>query len=71
MGTAGGAAAAYRIALAELRLGGARVKRVAAAVVPNMELGENIDGLLGNSFLAHFKVRVDASKKQVILESLE
>ena len=71
VGTAGGAAAAYRIALAELRLGGARVKRVAAAVVPSMELGENIDGLLGNSFLAHFKVRVDASKKQVILESLE
>ena len=47
------------------------MKRVAAAVVPSMELGDDIDGLLGNSFLAHFKVRVDASKKQVILESLE
>jgi len=71
VGTANGAALAYRVLLENVKLGGAQVSGVAGAIVPQLDLGPDIDGLLGNSFLSHFRVRVDASKRQVVLETLE
>ena len=69
--TAGGAAVAYRVLIDEVRMGGAKVKRVGAAIVPNMQLGDSIDGLLGNTFLSHFRVKVDSASRHVVLETLD
>jgi clan AA aspartic protease (TIGR02281 family) len=71
VGTASGVTIAYRVVLEEVRLGGARVSRVGAAIVPRMRLGPEIDGLLGNSFLAHFSVQVDGAERRLVLSSLE
>ena len=67
VGTAGGATSARRVSLASVALGGARVERVRAAVVAGMALGDGVEGLLGNSFLSHFQVSVDAETRRVIL----
>ncbi len=64
--TASGLAPAYRVRLKSVALGGARVERVRAAVVDRMQLGD-VEGLLGNSFLSRFQVRVDSATGKVVL----
>ncbi len=67
VGTAGGVTTAHAVRLDSLSLGAARVDGVQAAVVSHMSLGEDVDGLLGNTFLSHFEVVVDAAKRQITL----
>jgi clan AA aspartic protease (TIGR02281 family) len=52
----GGVTAGARVTLTSLRVGEAEVENVAAVI---HSIGPGIDGLLGNSFLAHFTVTLD------------
>ncbi len=67
VGTAGGVTRARRIRLESVALGGARVEGVQGAVVPAMSRDDGVDGLLGNTFLSHFEVSVDAAARRVRL----
>ena len=49
-----------------LSVGGARAENVAAAILPGQP-GEQVDGLLGMSFLKHFSVTLDGSSGKLIL----
>ncbi|QPJ64946.1 MAG: TIGR02281 family clan AA aspartic protease [Candidatus Nitrohelix vancouverensis] len=66
--TAGGEVAMPLVALDRVQIGGAQAFNVEAAVNPN-EMGE-VDGLLGMSFLSHFKMELDQVNAKLILKPL-
>ncbi|HIA02687.1 MAG TPA: TIGR02281 family clan AA aspartic protease, partial [Myxococcales bacterium] len=65
--TASGLARVTRVQLDSVAVGSASLQKVGATVLNSMRLG-NADGLLGNSFLSHFDVRVDSAKSRLILK---
>lgn len=67
VGTAGGVTRARRVKLDSVALGGARVEGVQGAVIPALGRDDGVDGLLGNTFLSHFEVSVDAGACQIRL----
>ncbi len=67
VGTAGGVTTARRVKLDSLMLGPARVDGVQASVVSAMNFDDGTDGLLGNSFLSHFEIMVNAESRTVTL----
>ena len=54
------------VVLRSLAAGDARVENVEAAILPGKP-GEQVDGLLGMSFLRHFSVNLDGSSGKLIL----
>jgi clan AA aspartic protease (TIGR02281 family) len=65
---AGGAVVAGRmIMLDSLKLGDVTVQDVRAIILDH-EKGQSADGLLGMSFLEHFKFSIDTQKQELILE---
>ncbi|MBT9556344.1 MAG: TIGR02281 family clan AA aspartic protease [Myxococcales bacterium] len=67
VGTAGGVTTARRVKLDSLMLGPARVDGVQASVVSAMDFDDGTDGLLGNTFLSHFEIVVNAEARTVTL----
>jgi len=57
---------AREVTLKEVRVGGAKVKKVPVVVLES-DSAERIDGLLGMSFLGHFNFRIDTEKNLLIL----
>mgnify|MGYP001594023429 FL=1 len=69
VGTAGGVTTARGVKLESVALGAARVEGVSGAVVSGMDVGDDLDGLLGNTFLSHFDVLVDSEARTVTLSA--
>jgi clan AA aspartic protease (TIGR02281 family) len=66
----GTAVKARPVTLHSVDVGGARLERVAAVVLPS-DLPDGCDGLLGMSFLREFEVRLDAERGSVVLERFD
>lgn len=58
---------ARSVRLKEVRVGGARVKKVAALILEN-DTTQDADGLLGMSFLNNFTFEIDTEKNLLILK---
>jgi len=65
--TASGPARVTYLQLDTVAVGSVSLKRVGATVSNRMKLG-NVDGLLGNTFLSHFEVRVDNANSRLVLK---
>ena len=64
--TLNGRAAGHLVSIAALRVGDAEARGVAAVV---LETGPEVDGILGNSFLARFAVALDAERGMLHLRA--
>lgn len=65
--TAGGMKTATLSTADKIEVGGTTAQRVDIAIVSASDLGENIDGLLGMSFLSRFDMSIDNTNGTVIL----
>ena len=66
--TASGIVEAPVITLASLAVGGVLVRHVSAAIHDLPGIGDEIDGLLGMSFLRHFKMTLDPDRGELTLD---
>ncbi|NQT22910.1 MAG: retroviral-like aspartic protease family protein [Candidatus Omnitrophica bacterium] len=64
----GSRAEATPILLESLAVGQAKVNNVKAAIIDNAQAGSDTEGLLGMSFLSHFRVKLNAKENYLVLE---
>lgn len=69
MHTAGGTVQAHVVPIASLSLGGAEVRNSAATIYDLPDAPPGVEGLLGQEFLRHFEVTLNAEKGELRLRS--
>lgn len=69
--TAGGIVKSKATVVDKVSLSGATANKVNIAIIDSKELGENIDGLLGLSFISRFNITIDYKKGIIDLTSRE